>query len=121
MNYLFQCAIGPVQEFIATARRSRDLWYGSWLLSELSKAAAKAVIDGGGKLIFPFTDDTAGDLAAKSKFNAPNKIAAVIGSSPQIMADSVEAVLRARLQELSQDAFRKPRGHPFFNQKLAEA
>jgi CRISPR-associated protein Cmr2 len=40
MSYLFLVNIGPVQDFIASARRSRDLWYGSWLLSELAKAAA---------------------------------------------------------------------------------
>ena len=37
-RYLIQVAVGPVQGFIATARRSRDLWFGSYLLSELSKA-----------------------------------------------------------------------------------
>ena len=37
-TYLVNIAIGPVQEFIASARRSRDMWFGSWLLSELSKA-----------------------------------------------------------------------------------
>lgn len=50
MKYLMIFSIGPVQEFIATARRSRDLWYGSWMLSELSKAAAKTIsesIEGG--------------------------------------------------------------------------
>jgi CRISPR-associated protein Cmr2 len=36
MSYLMIIGIGPVQEFIASARRSRDLWFGSWLLSELS-------------------------------------------------------------------------------------
>ncbi|MCE7920927.1 MAG: hypothetical protein DYG85_15690 [Chloroflexi bacterium CFX1] len=45
MKYLIIFSIGPVQEFIAAARRSRDLWYGSWMLSELSKAAAKAIHD----------------------------------------------------------------------------
>ena len=51
MRHLFICTIGPVQDFIKTARRSRDLWYGSWMLSELSKAAAKEV--GKENLIFP--------------------------------------------------------------------
>lgn len=52
---LLLISIGPVQEFIAAARRSRDLWFGSWLLSELSKAAAVAVIErqGAAGLIFP--------------------------------------------------------------------
>ncbi|MBU52786.1 MAG: type III-B CRISPR-associated protein Cas10/Cmr2 [Deltaproteobacteria bacterium] len=40
---LLLIAIGPVQEFIAQARRSRDLWFGSHLLSELSRAAASAI------------------------------------------------------------------------------
>ena len=43
MTHLLRIHIGPVQEFIATARRSRDLWFGSWLLSELSKASALGV------------------------------------------------------------------------------
>ena len=40
--------VGPVQEFIASARRSRDLGFGSWLMSELSKAAAEAIVESSG-------------------------------------------------------------------------
>jgi CRISPR-associated protein Cmr2 len=43
-QHLWIISIGPVQEFIASARRSRDLWFGSWLLSELSKAAALRIV-----------------------------------------------------------------------------
>ncbi len=50
MNYLFQVGLGPVQSFIASARRSRDLAFGSSLLSELSKAAALQIV----KLNSPF-------------------------------------------------------------------
>jgi CRISPR-associated protein Cmr2 len=59
---LLLITIGPVQEFIAAARRSRDLWFGSWLLSELSKAAAVAVIErqGAAGLIFPAPADGEG-------------------------------------------------------------
>jgi CRISPR-associated protein Cmr2 len=57
MKYLLSISIGPVQDFIATARRSRDLWFGSWLLSELSKAAALAIVQNSGgdldSLVFP--------------------------------------------------------------------
>jgi CRISPR-associated protein Cmr2 len=42
-----------VQEFIAQARRTRDLWYGSHLLSELSRVVARALADGGAQLVFP--------------------------------------------------------------------
>ena len=53
MTYLVAIAIGPVQDFIAAARRCRDLWYGSWLLSEISKAAALELQERGANLIFP--------------------------------------------------------------------
>jgi CRISPR-associated protein Cmr2 len=39
-TYLFLLTIGPVQDFIAAARRTRDLWSGSQLLSDISREAA---------------------------------------------------------------------------------
>lgn len=39
-DYIVIISIGPVQSMIASARKSRDLWSGSWLLSELAKACA---------------------------------------------------------------------------------
>ncbi|GAB4246441.1 MAG: hypothetical protein Kow00109_22550 [Acidobacteriota bacterium] len=50
---LFQ--LGPVQEFIAQARSTRDLWSGSFLLSWLMAHAMKAVADelGPDVIIFP--------------------------------------------------------------------
>ena len=51
--HLLLIALGPVQDFIAQARRSRDLWFGSHLLSELSRAAAQALVGAGATLIFP--------------------------------------------------------------------
>ena len=55
-TYLYVLSIGPVQGFIAAARRTRDLWIGSHLLSEISKAAARKISDMSderGRLIFP--------------------------------------------------------------------
>ena len=57
MNYLLQISIGPVQDFISAARRTRDLWFGSNLLGEIAKAVAKSVQNDGGKLIFPAADN----------------------------------------------------------------
>jgi CRISPR-associated protein Cmr2 len=51
--HLLLVTLGPVQDFIAQARRTRDLWYGSHLLSELGRAAARALVEGGAELIFP--------------------------------------------------------------------
>lgn len=48
-------SIGPVQQFIATARRSQDLWIGSYLLSYLTWASIKTVVEkhGPDSIIFP--------------------------------------------------------------------
>jgi CRISPR-associated protein Cmr2 len=46
-------SLGPVQDFIAAARKTRDLWAGSRLLSELSRAAARRLAGEGARLIFP--------------------------------------------------------------------
>ncbi len=51
--HLLLITLGPVQDFIAQARRTRDHWYGSHLLSELARAAARTMIAGGARLIFP--------------------------------------------------------------------
>lgn len=53
MKDLLVVTLGPVQDFIAAARRTRDLWFGSHLLSEMSRAAARALVDIGGQLVFP--------------------------------------------------------------------
>jgi CRISPR-associated protein Cmr2 len=52
-SYLLLAALGPVQDFIAQGRRTRDLWFGSHLLSELSRAAARSLAESGARLIFP--------------------------------------------------------------------
>jgi len=52
-KHLIVISVGPVQDFISASRRTRDLWFGSELLSEISRAVALAVKDLGGDLIFP--------------------------------------------------------------------
>lgn len=61
--HLLLISIGPVQDFIAQARRSRDLWFGSHLLSELSRAAAAALARTDATLIFPAFGNTDPELA----------------------------------------------------------
>lgn len=79
-QYVLTLSVGPVQGFIAAARRSRDLWAGSWLLSELAKAVAKNLHDCGKdkvELIFPFVENNE-NLQPDSTFSVGNKIQAVI-------------------------------------------
>lgn len=118
-QYLFQCAIGPVQDFIASARRSRDLWYGSWLLSELAKAAAKAIADSNNQLIFPMPLK-ASDLNPGSTFNAPNKVVAIVNTAPDSIGAVVEKAVRERLLDLRKRAFAAVGSQGQFRRDLAE-
>jgi len=63
MTRILHFTLGPVQGFIADARRTRDLWAGSFLLSWLSGHAMTALVEAGGKVIFPEID---GDELSKA-------------------------------------------------------
>lgn len=79
MSHLLTISVGPVQEFIAAARRTRDLWFGSYLLSEISRAVAKSVEANGGKLIFPASTDAenvANVILAELPSEEPRDVAA---------------------------------------------
>lgn len=63
MEYLVAISIGPVQSFIEAGRRSQDLWCGSWLLSEVSRAVALSLHEAQSNcLIFPSLDSPDVDL-----------------------------------------------------------
>ncbi|MCX7598106.1 MAG: type III-B CRISPR-associated protein Cas10/Cmr2 [Armatimonadetes bacterium] len=51
---------GPVQEFVSEARRTRDLWAGSWLLSYLAGQAMYEIVSGGGRIVLPAVQDASG-------------------------------------------------------------
>lgn len=52
----FHFTLGPVQSFVGQARRTRDFWAGSFLLSWLSGIAMQSVISQKGMIIFPEKD-----------------------------------------------------------------
>src|SRR5258708_38097295 len=105
MKHLLSISIGPVQDFISSARRSRDLWFGSHLLSELSKAVAKEI--GKDKLIFPSISDD-NDLDKDSKFNIVNKILAIV-ENPQDIDEKINNAIKERLKSLYEPIFTKIR------------
>ncbi|NLK53022.1 MAG: type III-B CRISPR-associated protein Cas10/Cmr2 [Syntrophomonadaceae bacterium] len=55
-------SLGPVQGFVAQARRTRDFWAGSFLLSYLAGQAIDHIIRNGGEIVFPAVKDTEGRL-----------------------------------------------------------
>lgn len=100
MRYLFTMSVGPVQGFIAAARRTRDLWAGSWLLSEVAKAAANCLHQNGATLIFPSPLSPNEDLAPSSQFTVVNKLLAMVETEdPAGLAAQVRQAGRDRLFE----------------------
>jgi CRISPR-associated protein Cmr2 len=73
MNH-FHFTLGPVQGFVSQARRTRDFWAGSFLLSYLTAHAMKAVQAQSGTTIMP---DVSGD-------NMLARVSAKSGDGPTI-------------------------------------
>jgi CRISPR-associated protein Cmr2 len=104
---LLQISIGPVQDFISAARRTRDLWFGSYLLSEISKAAAKAVKDAGGTLIFPNLDGRSPEEIDSEECNVANVILAETDGEDHAKEASCAArkAAEAKWREFAGEAF----------------
>ena len=114
-RHLLLVSLGPVQDFIASARRCQDLWYGSWLLGQLSRAAADGIesLAGPGALVFPakLRDDGPG---------ASNKVLAEVpaGLDPAEVAERGRVAMSERLGELADAAFERV-ARPHFDEDLA--
>jgi CRISPR-associated protein Cmr2 len=109
VKYLLSLSLGPVQEFIAAARRTRDLRFGSVLLSELSKAVARRIRkDHPEALIFPFSNTPDPDLVAGSAYTVSNRILASIEApdEPAVSryADLLEKTARDHLLAIGENA-----------------
>ncbi len=76
-NYLFLFSIGPVQSFIAQARKTRDLYAGSQILSTLISSGIRAFKKEfpTGEIIFPYWTD-------KDSESLPNRFIAKL-SAPE--------------------------------------
>ncbi len=91
-------AFGPVQDFLAQARRTRDLWVGSYLLSYLAAHALHCAERAGGRIVLPAL--TANPLFAAVKCQSqPVPPGDRIGSVPhvaEVAAPTSQAVAVAR-------------------------
>ncbi|PPC90176.1 MAG: type III-B CRISPR-associated protein Cas10/Cmr2 [Methylobacter sp.] len=96
--YLVTLSIGPVQDFIAAARRTRDLWFGSYLLSEVSKAAALSFKTAGATLIFPSPES---DLTIDSCANVGNKLLLIATGQPGELIAAAKNAAQNRWRELA--------------------
>lgn len=106
-QYVVILSVGPVQAFIASARRSRDLWSGSWLLSELAKACAKSLYDDQAMLIFPTVKNPEKDLEDNSDFSVGNKIQVVVkADNSSVVADIVKKAKQAVQDRFKREAIK---------------
>ncbi|MDO4699976.1 MAG: type III-B CRISPR-associated protein Cas10/Cmr2 [Moraxella sp.] len=105
-NYIVILSIGPVQSMIASARRSRDLWSGSWLLSELAKACAKFFKDNGATLIFPYVNND-DDLQENSHFSVGNKIQVQVSATDKQELDKVICQAKEAVKKRLKDEVNK--------------
>jgi CRISPR-associated protein Cmr2 len=78
-------SFGPVQSFISEARRTKDLWSGSYLLSSLARAAVHEVLKAypNTDSIRPYLDDTDKEALRKSYKGAG--IERRIGTFPNLL------------------------------------
>ena len=102
--HTFHFTLGPVQGFVAQARRTRDFWAGSFLLSWLAGAAMKTVIKQGGQIVFPtpdqdYIDWLSGEGRGKPprQGGIPNRFKATVGESfdPALVEQAVQIAWRA--------------------------
>jgi CRISPR-associated protein Cmr2 len=94
MSY-FHFTLGPVQSFVSQARRTRDFWAGSFLLSWLSGVAMVATQKLGGKIEFPIPPEGYLNwIEGSSKGDAPRQ-----GSIPNRFKASVPSDFDCKLVE----------------------
>ncbi len=114
----FHFTIGPVQGFVAQARRTRDFWAGSFILSWLATVAMKAVVMQEGKdaIKFPLPDEQFMQAIGSGKAeikqgNVPNRFKAEVSQTfkPDLVKQAVltawkelaEAVWKADFENFS--------------------
>jgi len=115
-------SLGPIQDFIASARRCQDLWFGSWLLSDLSRVVAEHVQGvAGATVIFP------AGLAASSAQDQPNPgVANLIlaqlpmDADPGGLAKGAQDAMNERLHLVADRAW-KGLTDPHFKREVAKA
>lgn len=106
----FQFTLGPVQGFVAQARRTRDFWAGSFILSWLSSTAMACIEQQGGIVEFPIpSQDYMNWLTQTGERNGippqqgsiPNRFKAGVSAivpadfNPELVTQTVQAAWQA--------------------------
>jgi len=123
VEYLIAITLGPVQEFIASARRFRDFFAGSRLLSEAAASAALSVAKAIGpqNLIFP-APESLEELKTLGEAGIPNVLLAKVpsGFDPIQLGEEALEAAKAYLKEKAEEAFGPYREHLRFQEALEQ-
>lgn len=101
---LLKLNIGPVQEFIAQARSTRDLWSGSYLLSWLMAAGLHKLEKSGAKIIYPAWDKQPLGKLLNGEMHDFQRL--VIPNLPNVLLAEVSGTEAARLAKETEDVIR---------------
>ncbi|NOY27558.1 MAG: type III-B CRISPR-associated protein Cas10/Cmr2, partial [Oligoflexia bacterium] len=112
--------MGPVQDFIASARRCQDLWFGSWLLSDLARTTAASLRDAGGTVIFPAS--VANPPDGPDRPGVANIILARLDATiaPRQAAEAARSAQQDRLEAVAQAAWKHLDADPDFHRTVAQ-
>ena len=115
-RYVLHFSLDPVQGFVAQARRTRDLWAGSFLLSWLSGQAMAETLRRGGDIVFPAvgTSDAPRDPLLKAILGStidnnphigslPNRFKAEV--SPDFQPESIVESIRGHWRKLAKSVW----------------
>ncbi|MBV6428526.1 MAG: hypothetical protein KIPDCIKN_03061 [Haliscomenobacter sp.] len=115
MTHLFLFTIGPVQSFIAQARKTRDLHAGSQLLSVLVQTAMGTFRDKGGKVVFP-------DAASSTQ---PNRFLGYLGNEDSStlaeLGKAVEGAVREKWKLIANEALGGMNAPAGYDDQIAQA
>ena len=112
-NYLLLFSISPVQSFISQARKTKDLYAGSKLLSHLCKSAIEEFENNGGKILFPQKYDSIsvsntflGEIKIKQdKLDTKGKeIEEQINEKLNDLGNSISEHIKSELEQLANTA-----------------
>ena len=100
-KYMLLFSLGPVQSFIAQARKTRDLWLGSFLLSTLMEVSMKGIESA---LVFPAQPIIKGNIP-----DLPNKYIAIFDTEHEAIgaAQKSEENIKECWNSISRDIWQR--------------
>ena len=121
-TYLFLLTIGPVQVFIAQARKTVDLYAGSKILTELTKTGIEYI--GRHNIVFPYAKYEIKDEWEEVN-SLPNRFVAKLSgieSDINQLGKDTEGAIRAKFKSISEKALKNAgiKTFPAFEQQIEQ-